>query len=80
MVIDYLGTKNPDFIGDINGHFDTLIKLFDKLGYKKSNGMYSHPDITVLICGKEGLTAMIPRRWLQNKIPKFRTLSFFGLR
>ena len=44
MVIDYLGSKNIDFIGDIHGHFDTLIKLFDKLGYKKSNGMYSHPE------------------------------------
>ncbi len=58
MVIDYLGTKNPDFIGDINGHFDTLIKLFDKLGYKKSNGMYSHPDITVLICGEKGINCV----------------------
>ena len=30
--------------------------------------------------GKEGLTALIPSRWLQSKIPKLRILSFFGLR
>lgn len=34
---------NYDIIGDIHGHADELIRLLDKLGYKKSNGYYRHP-------------------------------------
>ncbi len=33
-----------DFIGDIHGYADKLEELLLKLGYKKDNEVYSHPD------------------------------------
>ncbi len=33
-----------DFIGDIHGNADVLVKLLNKLGYLKSNNIYSHPE------------------------------------
>jgi hypothetical protein len=33
LIIDYNHTKQPDFIGDIHGHFDALVQLFEKMGY-----------------------------------------------
>lgn len=33
-----------DIIGDIHGYSDHLEKLLQKLGYKNTNGYYSHPD------------------------------------
>lgn len=40
-----------DLIGDIHGHADELEELLLKLGYKKSDGAYSHPNRTVLFVG-----------------------------
>ncbi|MCJ7756848.1 MAG: metallophosphoesterase [Gillisia sp.] len=40
-----------DFIGDIHGHADKLEELLLKLGYKKSDGAYSHPNRKVLFVG-----------------------------
>ncbi len=40
-----------DFIGDIHGHADKLEELLLKLGYRKTNGTYSHPARTVLFVG-----------------------------
>jgi hypothetical protein len=40
-----------DFIGDIHGHADKLEELLLKLGYKKSDGTYSHPNRKVLFVG-----------------------------
>lgn len=42
-----------DIIGDIHGHADELVKLLDKLGYKKNNfGRYFHPqDRKVIFLG-----------------------------
>lgn len=40
-----------DLIGDIHGHADELEELLLKLGYKKNNGTYSHPDRKVLFVG-----------------------------
>jgi hypothetical protein len=40
-----------DFIGDIHGHADKLEILLLKLGYKKRNGAYSHPNRKVLFVG-----------------------------
>jgi hypothetical protein len=40
-----------DLIGDIHGHADKLEELLLKLGYKKSNGVYSHPNRKVLFVG-----------------------------
>lgn len=40
-----------DLIGDIHGHADKLEELLLKLGYVKSNGIYSHPDRKVLFVG-----------------------------
>jgi hypothetical protein len=40
-----------DFIGDIHGHADKLEILLLKLGYKKRNGAYSHPNKKVLFVG-----------------------------
>lgn len=36
--------KQPDFIGDIHGHFDALEILFKKMGYEKKNGIYFHSE------------------------------------
>jgi hypothetical protein len=35
MIIDYTQNKQPDFIGDIHGHFDGLEMLFKKWGMKR---------------------------------------------
>lgn len=40
-----------DFIGDVHGHADKLEELLLKLGYKKSNETYSHPNRKVLFVG-----------------------------
>ncbi|MFA7326694.1 MAG: metallophosphoesterase [Candidatus Kapaibacterium sp.] len=40
-----------DFIGDIHGHADELEALLKKLGYKKSDGVYTHPERKVLFVG-----------------------------
>jgi len=40
-----------DFIGDIHGHADKLEELLLKLGYSKSDGIYSHPERKVLFVG-----------------------------
>ncbi|MCH7415244.1 metallophosphoesterase [Belliella sp. R4-6] len=40
-----------DFIGDIHGHADKLEALLLKLGYSKSNGIYSHPERKALFVG-----------------------------
>jgi hypothetical protein len=40
-----------DFIGDIHGHADKLEELLQKLGYIKTNGVYSHPERKVLFVG-----------------------------
>jgi hypothetical protein len=44
LIIDYKQTKEPDFIGDIHGHFDALVQLFDKMGYTNTDGIYTHPE------------------------------------
>lgn len=44
MIIDYTQNKQPDFIGDIHGHFDELEMLFKKMGYEKKNGIYTHSE------------------------------------
>ncbi len=33
-----------DLIGDIHGHAEQLETLLQKLGYKKEQGIYKHPD------------------------------------
>lgn len=40
-----------DFIGDIHGHADKLEELLLKLGYRKKNGFYAHPESTVVFVG-----------------------------
>lgn len=40
-----------DLIGDIHGHADKLEELLLKLGYKKNDGAYSHPNRKVLFVG-----------------------------
>ncbi len=40
-----------DLIGDIHGHADKLKELLLKLGYKKRDGAYSHPNRKVLFVG-----------------------------
>ena len=40
-----------DLIGDIHGHADELEELLLKLGYKKIDGVYSHPGRKVLFVG-----------------------------
>lgn len=43
--------KNYDLIGDIHGHADELIDLLKKLDYSLNNGVYSHPERTVIFLG-----------------------------
>ena len=43
--------NNIDFIGDIHGYADELKGLLLKLGYKESNGVYSHSKRKVLFVG-----------------------------
>lgn len=41
-----------DLIGDIHGHADELVELLeDKLGYRKSHGVYVHPARKVIFLG-----------------------------
>jgi hypothetical protein len=40
-----------DFIGDIHGYADKLEELLLKLGYKKDNGVFSHPERKVFFIG-----------------------------
>jgi hypothetical protein len=42
---------NYDLIGDIHGHSETLVKLLEKLEYRKSNGVYRHPERQVIFLG-----------------------------
>ena len=43
MISDSI-TKQPDFIGDVHGHFNALELLLKKLGYEKKNGIYTHSE------------------------------------
>ena len=40
-----------DVIGDIHGHADALCRLLEKLGYRKSSGVYRHPNRKVIYLG-----------------------------
>ena len=40
-----------DLIGDIHGYSEPLIELLDKLGYKKTDGCYRHPERQVIFLG-----------------------------
>lgn len=40
-----------DLIGDIHGYADHLEALLNKLGYRKQNGTWSHPDRQVIFLG-----------------------------
>ena len=40
-----------DIIGDIHGHGDALCRLLEKLGYRKSSGVYRHPSRKVIYLG-----------------------------
>jgi hypothetical protein len=44
LIIDYNQTKQPDFIGDIHGHFDALMQLFEKMEYVINDGICTHPE------------------------------------
>jgi hypothetical protein len=40
-----------DIIGDIHGHADPLRALLEKLGYDETDGVYRHPERTVIFMG-----------------------------
>jgi hypothetical protein len=40
-----------DLIGDIHGHADELIQLLEKLGYRKRQKVYGHPERKVIFLG-----------------------------
>jgi hypothetical protein len=40
-----------DLIGDIHGHADELVQLLEKLGYRKEQGVYQHPERQVIFLG-----------------------------
>jgi hypothetical protein len=43
--------KNYDLIGDIHGHANELIDLLEKMDYSLVNGVYHHPERTVIFLG-----------------------------
>ena len=43
--------KQYDIIGDIHGYADKLHDLLDKLGYKKTHGVFGHPTRQVIFLG-----------------------------
>ncbi len=50
---NFLGNKkmNYDIIGDIHGQAEKLIKLLEKLGYKKQNNIYQQEERQVVFVG-----------------------------
>lgn len=40
-----------DLIGDIHGHADELVQLLEKLGYRKAQGVYRHPERQIIFLG-----------------------------
>lgn len=50
-IVGFTGSKRPDFIGDIHGHFDALLELLKVLGYERKNGTYSHPERIAVFVG-----------------------------
>jgi hypothetical protein len=40
-----------DLIGDIHGHADEMVQLLDILGYRKTRGVYGHPERQVIFLG-----------------------------
>jgi hypothetical protein len=40
-----------DLIGDIHGYADELVQLLEALGYRKSHGVYGHPERKVIFPG-----------------------------
>lgn len=40
-----------DLIGDIHGHADELVQLLEVLGYRKTEGVYRHPERKVIFLG-----------------------------
>lgn len=40
-----------DIIGDIHGHYNLLVKLLKKLGYKKNDAAYFHPERKAIFTG-----------------------------
>lgn len=51
MVQLFDSNKSPDFIGDIHGYLEDLERLFLKLGYTKSDGIYIHPTRIPIFLG-----------------------------
>jgi hypothetical protein len=43
--------KGIDFIGDIHGHYDALVKLLEKLGYQSDGNTFRHPDRLAFFVG-----------------------------
>lgn len=40
-----------DIVGDIHGHYDLLVKLLTRMGYKYDGKIYVHPDRQVIFVG-----------------------------
>ena len=40
-----------DMIGDIHGHADELVELLEMLDYRKSEGVYGHPERQAIFLG-----------------------------
>ena len=40
-----------DLIGDIHGHAEELVQLLEALGYRKTQGVYRHPERKVVFLG-----------------------------
>ena len=40
-----------DIIGDIHGHADKLEALLSNMGYEEVNGVYQHPERTLISVG-----------------------------
>jgi len=46
-----MNTPQYDIVGDIHGHADPLHRLLSALGYSETDGVFRHPERTLLFAG-----------------------------
>lgn len=51
MIVKKEMNNNIDFVGDIHGHADALVKLLEGMDYKKQNGVYKHASRKLFFVG-----------------------------
>ena len=70
-----------DIIGDVHGQASTLKKLLLKMGYSKSNGIYSHPNRKAIFVGdfiNRGSEIKKTIRIVRNMVENGHALAILG--